>query len=343
MLDHQTIQTHCFHRNDEQDSWQEIPSQIDKKFRGGAFVNLEIRHLKLVSAVAEEGSMTKASSRLHLTQSALSHQLRDIEEKLGVTLFQRTTKRMLLTPPGERLLESARRVLEELENAEKLLQQDPQHTEGVLRITTQCYTCYHWLPAQIQAFQKKYPRIEVRIVAEATRRAVEALLEGELDLAIVSDPIRNRKVELEPLFEDEFFLVVAPDHPLASRAYATAEDLADEHVILYTDDKKDSTLYQEVLVPAGVSPRRMSSVHLTEAIVEMVKAGLGVSTVAGWAIAPYVKTKQVKIVRLTRNGIHRNWQAATLRNAKRPTYIDNFVKLATRMAPVGITPQKRAS
>jgi LysR family transcriptional regulator for metE and metH len=296
-------------------------------------MNIEVRHLKLVATVAEEGSVTRASSRLHLTQSALSHQLRDVEEKLGVTLFERTARRMLLTPAGERLLESARRVLEELENAEKALQNQSKQRQGLLRITTECYTCYHWLPSLMRTFQEKSPRVEVRIVAEATRRAIEALLEGELDLAIVSDPVKNRKVVLEPLFDDELFLVTALDHRLSRRSYVNAEDLADEHLILYTDDKRELTIYQHVLIPAGVSPRQLSSVQLTEAIVEMVKAGMGVSAIAGWAVAPYVKSKQVKAVRLTRNGVRRHWKAATLRGSERPGYIDDFIKLASQMAP----------
>jgi LysR family transcriptional regulator for metE and metH len=296
-------------------------------------MNLEVRHLKLVATVAEEGSVTRASNRLHLTQSALSHQLRDIEEKLGVTLFQRTARRMLLTPCGQRLLESARRVLAELQSAEDALRHPTNQRDGLLRITTECYTCYHWLPSLLHAFQEKFPRVEVRIVAKATSHPVEALLDGELDLAIVSDPVKSRKVVLEPLFQDEFFLVTGPNHRLARRPYVVAEDLADEHLILYSDDKRVMTIYQQVLIPAGVSPRQLTAVQLTEAILEMVKAGLGVSAMAGWAVGPYVKSKQVRAVRLTREGVHRQWKAAALRGSQRPKYISDFIKLASTTAP----------
>jgi LysR family transcriptional regulator for metE and metH len=185
----------------------------------------------------------------------------------------------------------------------------------------------------LQAFQEKFPRVDVCIVAKATGRPVEALLDGELDLAIISDPVKNRKVALDPLFDDELFLITAPNHPLARRSFVTAEDLADEHLILYCDDKRDLTLYQQVLLPAGVTPRRHTAVQLTEAILEMVKAGLGVSAMAGWAIAPYVKSKQVRAVRLTRGGVHRHWKAATLRGSQKPKYIRDFIKLASTTAP----------
>ena len=121
-------------------------------------MNLEIRHLKLVATVAEEGSVTRAANRLHLTQSALSHQLRDVEDKLGVALFQRTARRMLLTPAGQRLLESAKLVLEELERAETALLHESNQRDGLLRITTECYTCYHWLPSLLQSCGSGFPR-----------------------------------------------------------------------------------------------------------------------------------------------------------------------------------------
>src|ERR671939_869871 len=149
-------------------------------------MKLDIRHLKLIVAVTEEKSVTRAGERLHLTQSALSHQLRDIEEKLGTPLFIRLNKRMLLTQAGERLLNAAPLVLGELRRAEEDIRQIAQHREGMLRISTECYTCYHWLPAVLRPFHDLFPRVEVRIVAEATRRPLAALLDGRLDLAIIS-------------------------------------------------------------------------------------------------------------------------------------------------------------
>src|SRR5215213_1979984 len=124
-------------------------------------MKLEIRHLKLIKAIAREGSVTKAGNRLHLTQSALSHQLRDAEQKLGARLFTRLNKRMLLTPAGERLLVSADNVLEEI------IRQIALSREGVLRLSTQCYTCYHWLPSMLKLFQQKFPRVDVQIMVEA--------------------------------------------------------------------------------------------------------------------------------------------------------------------------------
>ncbi|HEX2401688.1 MAG TPA: LysR family transcriptional regulator, partial [Mycobacterium sp.] len=107
-------------------------------------MDLEVRHLRLVSAVAELGSLTRAGDRLHLTQSALSHQLRDIESRLGAALFLRVGKRLVLTPAGERLLATARDVLDRLDRTEQDIHQMGKARAGMLRLTTECYTCYHW-------------------------------------------------------------------------------------------------------------------------------------------------------------------------------------------------------
>ena len=226
---------------------------------------LEVRHLKLVETVAKEGGLTKAANRLHVTQSALSHQLRDIEDKLGTSLFLRLNKKMLLTQAGERLLSAAPMVLEELKRAEEDIRQIALHREGIIRISTECYTCYHWLPSVLKPFSREFPRVEVRIVAEATRRPIEALLDGRLDVAITSNVTRNRKLELKPLFKDELVVIVSPDHPFSLRQYVAAKDFADEHLLIYALPKEDLSVFQKVLSPAGVSPKHVSRVELTEA------------------------------------------------------------------------------
>jgi LysR family transcriptional regulator, regulator for metE and metH len=290
-------------------------------------LHLEVRHLKLVETVAREGGLTKAANRLHVTQSALSHQLRDIEDKLGAQLFLRLNKKMLLTQAGERLLSSAPAVLEELKRAEEDIRQIALQRDGILRISTECYTCYHWLPPVLKTFSPEFPRVEVRIVAEATRRPVEALLEGRLDLAITSAATRNQKLLFKPLFKDELVVILSPDHPLASRSFVSAKDFSSEHLLLYNVAKEELTIYQRVLIPAGVSPKQVSRVELTEAIIEMVKAGLGIGVMARWAVTPHVDAGKLRALPLTARGFHRRWSAAMIRHKATPPYLLRFVQL----------------
>jgi LysR family transcriptional regulator, regulator for metE and metH len=296
-------------------------------------LQLEVRHLRLVEMVAREGGITKAANRLHLTQSALSHQLRDVEEKLGTPLFIRLNKRMLLTQAGERLLNAAPLVLGELRRAEEDIRQIALHREGMLRISTECYTCYHWLPPVLRPFQELFPRVEVRIVTEATRRPLEALLDGRLDLALTSGVARNRKLVFKPLFRDELVVITAPRHRLAARAYVTAKDFAAEHLLVYALPNEDLTVFQKVLVPANVKPHQVSRVELTEAIIEMVKAGLGISVMARWAVAPHIAARTLRALPLTARGLHRQWSAAMIRHKATPPYLQKFIELIASHSP----------
>ena len=293
---------------------------------------IEVRHLSLVTEIASTGSVTRAAERLHLTQSALSHQLRDIESRLGIQLFLRLGKKMVLTPPGERMLNAAKRVLDEIGRTEEDLKLMSQNGKGVLRLCTQCNTGYHWLPPLLQAFHRKYPGVDVQIMVNATDRPIEALLEGQIDLAVVTSEVEDKRLTREPLFDDELVAVVAPTHPFAKRAMIQPEDFAEEHLIIYSADPQDSYTFMRILRPANVEPARVSQVPLTEAILELVKAGLGVSVMARWAIEPAIKMGAVKAIRIGKRGVFRSWAAMTLRDRVEPKWQREFVDLLSRQA-----------
>jgi LysR family transcriptional regulator, regulator for metE and metH len=294
-------------------------------------LHLDLRHLRLVAAVAESGGQTRAARRLNLTQSALSHQLRELESRIGCPLFIRASRRMVLTAIGERILASARRVLHEVESLERdLTTEATSGGSGVVRLATECYTCYHWLPGVVTAFRQEWPRVDVRIVAEATADPVRALLDGALDLAIVAGDVDERRLGCTSLFEDEQVVVVAPNHPLATQKFIAPEELRNEHLILYTTHSSESSVLREVLRPAGVEPRQLTRVQLTEAIVELVKAGLGISVLARWAIAPQLREGSLVGVPLTARGFHRRWWAVTRPHETAPAYQQSLLDLLGR-------------
>ena len=287
---------------------------------------LEVRHLQLLIAVTEERGVTKAGNRLHLTQSAVSHQLKDIEERLGTRLFLRDRKQMVLTAAGEKLLETARSVVAQLEKAEQEIRDIGAERRGRLRISTQCYTCYRWLPHLLKLFNEENPGIDVDIVADATRQPVRALLDGKLDIALVSRPPRDRRLSIKPLFDDELVAVMRPGHRLASKSYVRPEELADERLLIH-NSPEENVVIQGLLVPAGVSPQHVSQVQLTEAMTEMAKAGLGVGVVSRWAVREEVAAGALCAVRLTPRGFHRQWSAVTLRSEQTRPHLLNFVNL----------------
>jgi LysR family transcriptional regulator for metE and metH len=298
-------------------------------------MTIDLRHLQMVAAIAASGSVTRAAASVHLTQSAVSHQLRDIEERLGTPLFLRLGKRMVATAAGERILATARRVLEDIAAAEEDVRRLGGRSAGVLRVCAQCNTGYHWLPPLIEVFQRSHPNVDVSIALECTARPVQALLDGRLDLAIVTESVRNPRLRIRGLFQDEHAAIVLPDHRFAKQAFVRPQDLGAERLFLYSSSPDDSFTIQQILRPAGVLPQRVSFVMLTEAILELVKAGLGISVMQTWAVEPALRAGVVRAVPITRAGIHRQWSAVTLRDAGRIPYVDAFIDLlAARAMPV---------
>ena len=298
-------------------------------------MKLETRHLRLVVAVADYGSLTRAGNVLHLTQSALSHQLTDLETQLGVRLFERLGKRMEPTAAGERLIARARIALQQLREMEHEVKQIASGREAAIRVATECYTCYHWLPTLLTAFGERYPKVEIQIVPSATSRPIRALVAGKIDVCIVTELPRDRRVQGVPLFDDELVAIVAPTHPLAKRAYLEASDFAHEHLLNYSPPE-ESRLFQRFLVPAGVTPRQLSLIQLTEAMIELVKAGIGICVLARWAVEPHVRAGTVRALPLTAAGMLRRWYSATRATKSTPQHLrefEQFVARAVKGAP----------
>jgi LysR family transcriptional regulator for metE and metH len=305
-------------------------------------MDLEIRHLRLVTAIADTGSMTRASERLFVTPSALSHQLRDIEARLDTRLFRRVGRRMVPTAAGEDLVAAAARVLALVDDTESRLKARAVSGARTLRVSTQCYTCYHWLPKVLTAYRRTHPKATVQIDAGATANAMGALFDGRIDLAIMIDPVSDRRVTETILFDDELVVATAPDHRLTLKPFVDAADFARETLYVYPP-KAETTVYARVLKPARVEPASIEQVQLTEAIVELVKGGHGIGVLARWAIQPHIDDGSIAAVRLTRRGFSRQWRAVALRETAAQAHVREFVALVARQAPAYSEPRKAST
>ena len=286
---------------------------------------MEVRHLRLIKEVADKGSLSKAKDSLFLSQSALSHQLREVETKLGAPVFHRVNKKLVLTGAGKILLEYAEKILTELESAEIAVKKYVGGDKGTLRVGTECYTTYHWLPGLMMSFQKEFPNVEIEICPEANGERCQQLLEGKLDLAIVSGEVNNANLEMTELFSDELLCLVPVNHPFAKKKYLVAEDFRDEKLIIHSLPLETVTLFNRVLIPEGVQPQRVTPIQVTEAAIEMIKAGMGIKVAAKWIIEPYLHDDKLTVVPVTKNGLYRTWYAATLKQEDTPQYVANFI------------------
>jgi LysR family transcriptional regulator, regulator for metE and metH len=282
---------------------------------------LEISHLQMVDAVARAGTVTRAAEELHVTQPAVSHRLRELEQRLGTTLFTRAGRRMRLTPEGVRLLESARRVLTELEAIEAELAQYRAGARGTLRVATECYLCYGWLPAICRRLESERPGIDIRVVPNVTRDPLPALLDRTVDVAIVYSLPRDSRVMTRELFTDELVAVVPERHPLARKPYLVARDFELETLVCHYAESDRSVFDREVLDVAAVKPHRVLEVQVTGAVIEMVRAGMGLAVLPLWALPAGRRESGLRVLRVTKKGLFRTWHVAVLADqvARPPT------------------------
>jgi LysR family transcriptional regulator, regulator for metE and metH len=283
-------------------------------------MKLELRHLNLVRTVVEEGGLTRAGQLLGLSQSALSHQLRDIEQLLGVSLFHRVGRRLALAPAGERILRTARVVLPEVEGAELDLARDSNEILGTIRIGVECDSCYYWLAGSLRRFGRRYPNIVLQLSTASPQRPIQALLKNHVDLAVVAQPLREPRIKLCELFEEEFVAVMTPAHSLAQKEYLLPKDFASE-TLFCPGTFSEGLLYQKVLRPAGIRPKEVNEITLTEPTLQLVKYGFGITVLARWAIHSRPPNDEFRTVPITSRGLRRTSHAAIRLSRKPPEYL----------------------
>jgi len=286
---------------------------------------LEVRHFEMLRSIADEGSITGAARRLHVSQPALSRTLGDLEERVGLTLFHRGSRRMNPTPACRKLLFAADQVLGIVSAAEERLKLTASGTVASIRITTECYTCYRWLPAIIEEFRASFPDVTIDIDTDNAGRPLEAIEEGLIDLGIVYTVPPDTRLTAHPLFEDELVLVVPPGDVLSERSTVTAEDFSGRHLIVYSE--KGSDVMNQLLIPSGIRPDRISSIQITDGILDLVKAGLGISVVAEWAAADDVSAGKLVAIPIEGGLFVRQWQAVATPETMNLPHVRRFVEL----------------
>lgn len=287
---------------------------------------IEIRHLQLLKVLSETKNVTRAAEQLFLSQSALSHQLRGLQDHFNGELFTRSGKEMIPTMLGQSLIASAEEILPQLKAAEEKAMQIAKGSVGNIRISTACYTFYHWLSPVLKTFRSSYPNIELALVTDAAYQLESFFKAGKLDVSLTHYKPTFQGIESFPLFEDELLLVVHQDHPFAVQKIVEIEQLAEVHYITYQADLKKSITYQEVFKSNNVAPQKITHVQLTEAILEMIRANMGVSILSNWAIQPHLLDGELVAIRIGKKGVHRRWWASILKQKVTPHYLENFIE-----------------
>jgi len=288
---------------------------------------IEIKHLKTLQALKQTGSLAAAAASLHQTQSALSHQFSDIEQRLGFKLFIRKSQPLRFTRQGEVLLQLADNVLPQVNQALQACQAPQQTT---LRIAIECHSCIQWMTPALNSFREQWPQVSVEFASGVTFDPQPALQQGELDLVLTSDILPKSGLHYTPLFDFEVRLVVAVGHPLATKAVILPEDLSDETLLIYPVQRQRMDIWRHFLQPAGVSPS-LKTVDNTLLLIQMVSANMGIAALPHWVVENVERQKLV-VTRTLDNGLWSRLYAATREGENRQPMLDAFITHAQQHA-----------
>lgn len=291
-------------------------------------MHIDFRHLKTIRAIHQAGGLARAAELLHITQSALSHQIKGLEEQAGVELFVRRSRPLRLSAAGMRLLRVAEKVLPEIEALEAEFDGLKQGSAGRLHIAIECHACFEWLFPVLEAFRKSWGDVDVDIRPGLAFDALPALQKEEVDLVISSDPEDLPGVEFKPLFDYEPLFVASSQHPLASRPHIDAEDLRGETLITYPVDRTRLDVFTELLTPARVEPRAVRQVELTAVILLLVASNRGVSVLPDWVLRESRTSSDYVTKRLTANGVTKRLYAAIRSADADKPFMAHLLKLA---------------
>ncbi|QLI83131.1 LysR family transcriptional regulator [Chitinibacter fontanus] len=286
---------------------------------------LELRHLKTITAIAEAGSLTRAAERLHLTQSALSHQVRLLEDHYGLPLFARKSNPLKLTAAGEKLATLARDVLPSIAATERDIARLREGQAGQLRIAVECHTCFDWLMPAMDQFRQHWPEVELDIVSGFHADPVQLLYEDRADIAIVSEVESQPELSHLPLFSYDMVALLATDHALASKPYLDAADFANETLITYPVPDEMLDLLRKVLKPAGINPKRRPT-ELTVAMLQLVASRRGIAALPRWSVQSYLDRGYVVAKPITAQGLKSELYAAMHTDRQQAAYLVDFVE-----------------
>ncbi|WP_019882875.1 MULTISPECIES: LysR family transcriptional regulator [unclassified Methylophilus] len=289
---------------------------------------IERIHLAIIREVERQGSLTAAAEHLFLTQSALSHSIKKLEQQLGTDIWLREGRSLRLTQAGQYLLAVANRLLPQLSLAEERLRQFAQGERGTLRIGMECHPCYQWLLKVVSPYLAAWPDVDVDVKQKFQFGGIGALFGYEIDMLVTPDPLYKPGLLFQPVFDYEQVLVVHHQHALAQLAYVRPEQLSSETLITYPVDIDRLDIYNQFLQPAGISPQVHKPIETTDIMLQMVASGRGVAALPRWLVEEYQSRFDVVPVKLGEQGIAKQIYLGIRETDVEIDYVQAFITLA---------------
>ncbi len=286
---------------------------------------MELKYFRLIKTIVEEGNITNSSERLFLTQSALSHQLRDLEERLGFKVFLRSRNKWQLTPEGEELHKLGNQLFETIEVGFSNIKELKAGAKSTIKVSAECQSFFHELPDFVQKMAALYPEIKIDLNMGATHQTISQILSDEIDVAIVTTkPATDALASIE-VFEDEIFVVMHKEHCLNENKYIDASDFADTHLIINSFPLENVSVYEHFLRPNKITPVKISAIPFTEVSLKMVTANMGVMCLPKWTLKSFKISEDLVFKRIGKNGLKRTHYLVVKQEHRNKKHINDFV------------------
>ncbi len=289
------------------------------------FENMELKYFKLIKTIVEEGSIANSSERLFLTQSALSHQLRDLEERLGFKVFHRSRNKWQLTSEGMELYNLANKLFNSIDESFSNIQHIQEGSKGFIKLSAECQSFFHELPGFIQKMGILYPEIDIDLTIGATRQTISQVLSNEIDIALVTSEPKSEGLTCIKVFEDEIFAIMHNEHPLHIQSHLEASDFIDVHLLINSFPIEGVSVYEHFLRLYKINPVRISAIPFTEITLSMIKANMGIMCAPKWQLKPFKLPNDIVFKRISKNGLKRNHYLVVKTLNRNKKYVHDFI------------------
>ncbi len=289
---------------------------------------IERSHLSILREIERNGTLTAAADRLHLTQSALTHAIKKLEQRTTVKLWNKEGRTLRLTQAGSYILSVANRIVPQLEYADQVIERFARGEKGVIRIGMECHPCYQWLLKVVKPYIERYPEVDIDVKQQFQFGGMEALLNYDIDVLVTPDPIHQPGVTFKPVLDYQQVLVVSKQHALANKTQVEPKDLAEEVLYSYPVDIDRLDIYSLFLNPAHCTPKKHKSIEATDIMLQLVAAGRGVAALPHWLVNEYANKMEIQAVRLGKAGVSKSIYLGLRDDDQDIDYIQAFVNQA---------------
>jgi LysR family transcriptional regulator for metE and metH len=262
---------------------------------------------------------------MFLTQSALSHQLKELEERLGFKVFLRTRNKWRLTNEGDELYKLGNSIIESIEKGFQNIELLRTGSVGTIKVSTECYSFYQGLSSFIQKMGLLYPEIDVDLILEATHHPITKILSNEIDIAIVTSRPTNETLSSIEVYEDEIFAIMHKENSLNKDAFLDTNNFSDAHLIIHSFPLESVSVYEQFLKPNKITPFKITAIPLTEVALEMVDANMGIMCMPKWALKSFKISDNLILKKIGENGLKRTHYLVFRKSDKIKKYINDFI------------------